>query len=185
MNLTEEKFPEYLYKLGTDPTKTTGQIYDELRERDQDLRKYLALAEASKDLETLKKGGVFVGRQPRDPLKGFLNLDRDLVIALRDHACLIWGAVDMGSNSSGDVMHFDCRLDDWEEPCSAERTPPSTSNIRAGSSPAHHARKPAADQSDRRLRVRIRNLKPRIADQKARFGSPKRKMMLSVKLLPC
>ena len=112
LNLTEEKFPEYLYKLGTDPTKTTGQIYDELRERDQDLRKYLALAEASKDLETLKKGGVFVGRQPRDPLKGFLNLDRDLVIALRDHACLIWGAVDMGSNSSGDVMHFDCRLDD-------------------------------------------------------------------------
>ena len=112
LNLSEEKFPQYLNKLGTDPTKTTGHIYDELRERDRDLRRYLALGEASEDLETLRKGGVFVGEQPRDPLKGFLNLDRDLVIALRDHACLIWGAVDMGSNSSGDVMHFDCRLDD-------------------------------------------------------------------------
>src|SRR4029453_4396778 len=48
LNLTEEKFPQYLNKLGTDSTKTTGQIYDELRERDQDLRKYLALADASK-----------------------------------------------------------------------------------------------------------------------------------------
>jgi hypothetical protein len=111
LNLTEEKFPEYLYKLGTDRTKTTGQIYDELRVRDQDLRTYLALAEASDELETLRARGVFVGEQKREPLNGFLNLDRDLVIALRDHACLIWGAVDMGSKSSGDVMHFDCRLD--------------------------------------------------------------------------
>jgi hypothetical protein len=48
----------------------------------------------------------------RDPLLGFLNLDRDLVIALRDTACLAWGAVDIGSGArgSGDMMHFDDRM---------------------------------------------------------------------------
>lgn len=43
-----------------------------------------------------------------DPATGFLNLDRDLVLALTD-AGLAWGAVDMWG-ASGDVMHFDCRL---------------------------------------------------------------------------
>jgi hypothetical protein len=45
----------------------------------------------------------------RVPANGFLNLHRDLVVALRDHGCLAWGAVDLGSNQSGDMMHFDCR----------------------------------------------------------------------------
>ena len=47
----------------------------------------------------------------RDPLRGFLSLHRDLVIALRDAAVLAWGAVDFGATESGDVMHFDCRRD--------------------------------------------------------------------------
>jgi hypothetical protein len=42
---------------------------------------------------------------------GFMDLARDLVIALRDEACLGWGAVDFGPGASGDVMHFDCRVD--------------------------------------------------------------------------
>jgi hypothetical protein len=45
----------------------------------------------------------------RRPETGFLNLHRDLVIALRDHGCLAWGAIDLGRSSSGDMMHFDCR----------------------------------------------------------------------------
>lgn len=45
----------------------------------------------------------------RDPRLGFLALPRDLVIALRDGAGLAWGAIDFGSES-GDMMHFDCRL---------------------------------------------------------------------------
>lgn len=45
----------------------------------------------------------------RDPAKGFLNLSRDLVIALRDHGCLAWGGTDLGTRQSGDMMHFDCR----------------------------------------------------------------------------
>lgn len=43
-----------------------------------------------------------------DPATGFLNLDRDFVLALTD-AGLSWGVIDMGP-ASGDVMHFDCRL---------------------------------------------------------------------------
>ena len=109
--LAEEKFPAYLHTLGNDAGKTTSQIYEELTRRDQDLRQYLALPEASADLAALRQG-VFKGSQERDPLNGFLNLDRDLVIALRDHACLVWGAVDFGSGANGDIMHFDCRLDD-------------------------------------------------------------------------
>jgi hypothetical protein len=42
---------------------------------------------------------------------GFMDLARDLVMALRDDACLGWGAVDFGPAASGDVMHFDCRVD--------------------------------------------------------------------------
>jgi hypothetical protein len=45
----------------------------------------------------------------RVPSAGFLNLERDLVVALRDHGCLAWGAIDLGPNQSGDMMHFDCR----------------------------------------------------------------------------
>jgi len=42
---------------------------------------------------------------------GFMNLERDLVIALRDIGGLSWGACDMGphSASGGDFMHFDAR----------------------------------------------------------------------------
>lgn len=115
LTLTEDKFPEYLNKLGTDASKTTGDIYDDLTQRDQDLRQYLALNEtkAKADLAELTgSGSVFRGSQPREPLNGFLNMDRDMVIALRDHACLVWGAVDFGSGANGDIMHFDCRLDD-------------------------------------------------------------------------
>jgi hypothetical protein len=42
---------------------------------------------------------------------GFMDLPRDLVIALRDDACLAWGTVDFGPSVSGDTMHFDCRVE--------------------------------------------------------------------------
>lgn len=45
----------------------------------------------------------------RKPAMGFLNLHPDLVVALRDHGCLAWGAIDLGTGQSGDMMHFDCR----------------------------------------------------------------------------
>jgi hypothetical protein len=45
----------------------------------------------------------------RSPAAGFMSLHRALVCALRDHGCLAWGAIDLGSKSNGDMMHFDCR----------------------------------------------------------------------------
>ena len=47
----------------------------------------------------------------RNPELGFLNMPEALVVALRDHACLAWGAFDLGpsNNGAGDVMHFDMR----------------------------------------------------------------------------
>ncbi|MER9255370.1 hypothetical protein NKI59_26920 [Mesorhizobium sp. M0598] len=58
------------------------------------------------DLAGLGANDGFVDRDPRN---GFLNLSRDLVIALRDFGCLAWGASDFGPGASGDIMHFDCR----------------------------------------------------------------------------
>lgn len=51
------------------------------------------------------------GRDKEAVKNGFMNLPRDLVLALREYACLAWGAVDFGPGESGDVMHFDCRVD--------------------------------------------------------------------------
>ena len=70
------------------------------------------------DLRNMRaKESPFRSGATRDPLLGFLNLDRDLVIALRDTACLAWGAVDIGpgrepdrDQGSGDMMHFDDRV---------------------------------------------------------------------------
>lgn len=45
----------------------------------------------------------------RKPVNGFLNFHSDLAVALRDHGCLAWGAIDLGGQQSGDMMHFDCR----------------------------------------------------------------------------
>jgi hypothetical protein len=43
-----------------------------------------------------------------DPATGFLNLDKDFVLAMTG-AGFAWGAVDFGG-ASGDVQHFDTRL---------------------------------------------------------------------------
>lgn len=67
----------------------------------------------AQDLESLRKNSFSAAGTPRDPRKGFLSFHRDLVLALRDVACLAWGAVDIGQGDqgSGDMMHFDCRVD--------------------------------------------------------------------------
>jgi hypothetical protein len=66
------------------------------------------LRQIGEDRTRLRAGNFGTHREPR---RGFLNLDRELVIALRDVAGLAWGAVDFGANASGDMMHFDCRRD--------------------------------------------------------------------------
>lgn len=45
-------------------------------------------------------------RGRNDTIQGFMNLKRELVIALRDQGELQWGACDLGETQSGDMMHF-------------------------------------------------------------------------------
>jgi hypothetical protein len=51
------------------------------------------------------------GSKKNEVRNGFMDLAHDLVIALRDEGCLGWGAVDFGPAQSGDMMHFDCRVE--------------------------------------------------------------------------
>lgn len=127
----------YLHVLGAGG-RSTASVYDELKRRSDDLRQYLALAgdrraleaalaarraagtpgsysnvaswsrDIRRDLRNLSRSGGNFGLL-RDPRKGFLNHHRDLVVALRDAACMAWGAIDFGCTFSGDVMHFDVR----------------------------------------------------------------------------
>ncbi len=50
----------------------------------------------------------------RDPAKGFLHLNKDLVLILRDQLFLAWGPADFGRGTfgNGDMMHFDMRTSD-------------------------------------------------------------------------
>jgi murein DD-endopeptidase MepM/ murein hydrolase activator NlpD len=127
----------YLHGLGSGGRSTTS-VYDELKRRSDDLRQYLGLAgnptalatalaarraagtpgsytdaaawsqQIAADLRTLTNSGGNFG-QRRNPRLGFLGLHRDLVVALRDAACMTWGAIDFGRRYSGDIMHFDVR----------------------------------------------------------------------------
>lgn len=63
-------------------------------------------ARIERDIASLHRKGNFKSRDPRE---GFFDLPADLVVALRDHAGLAWGAVDIGETQSGDLMHFDLR----------------------------------------------------------------------------
>ncbi len=127
----------YLHGLGSGG-RSTGVVYDELKGRSDALKTYLAFAtnptalaaavaartgtapsgspstaagwsrQVAADLRTLQQRGGNFGSH-RDPRQGYLGLHRDLVIALRDVACMAWGAIDFGPKYSGDVMHFDVR----------------------------------------------------------------------------
>jgi len=46
-------------------------------------------------------------RETRNPANGFMDLRRELVIALVSVGGMSWGASDFGSRASGDMMHFD------------------------------------------------------------------------------
>lgn len=65
--------------------------------------------QARVDLDRMRLDGSNFSPR-RDPLRGFMSMNRDLVIALRDSGRLAWGAIDFGAES-GDIMHFDARPD--------------------------------------------------------------------------
>jgi hypothetical protein len=156
LSLGHGSAPAYLSSLGSDPARSTGQVWDELKRRSQEFSTYFRLAADATALREalqadhgrgtaglledgesvdqavtrwqtrIREDRNAIVRCPSDqndgngdfcqhdpPEHGFLTLSRDLVIALREHACLAWGAVDFGPGAagSGDVMHFDARID--------------------------------------------------------------------------
>lgn len=42
-----------------------------------------------------------------------MNLNLEMVIALRDVAGLAWGGAEIAAGENGDMMHFDCRTTDF------------------------------------------------------------------------
>lgn len=50
-------------------------------------------------------------QRTRNPARGFLDLHKELVVALVEVGELRWGACDFGPQQSGDIQHFD-RVDD-------------------------------------------------------------------------
>ncbi|MBM2620816.1 hypothetical protein JIG36_35485 [Actinoplanes sp. LDG1-06] len=136
--LTARTVTAYFAALG-ESGRPTGDIWDELHRLSAELVTYLRLADDPAALRAaLRPGLTQPGETPdaaverwrsqirrdrerlvandfshgRRPENGFLKLPRDLVVALRDRACLAWGAVDFGpsADGSGDMMHFDARI---------------------------------------------------------------------------
>ena len=78
---------------------------------------WTALAEASRAADVDHWAALITAQQAAwathmgRRASGFMSLERDLVIALRDIGGLAWGACDFGphSASGGDFMHFDAR----------------------------------------------------------------------------
>jgi hypothetical protein len=83
-------------------------------------------AQIAKDHKELYHKSSFVRR---DPAKGFLDLDKRLVVALVETGGLLWGG--MYAHKGKDLMHFD-----WRGPNGAGRDNPKSWLIDAASSPA-------------------------------------------------
>jgi hypothetical protein len=81
---------------------STADVYDTLKSNSNDCIPYLKFK---------KTKPIKWGSSTRSQNEGFLNLRKELVVALRDRAGLAWGAVDLGKGNmgNGDMMHFDMR----------------------------------------------------------------------------
>jgi hypothetical protein len=88
---------------GQSPGDATNRWLGEIRQDKQNLKGAVGTVPTN-----FRQGSALTG-VPRDATKGFLTLSKDLVVALRDTACLAWGAVDFGPTVSGDFQHFDTR----------------------------------------------------------------------------
>ena len=94
----------YLNSIAESTGYDTSAAYEILKKRNDEFIAYL-----KKNPEELKYWRNSVTFDKRNPLDGFLNLNADLVYALRQIAGLAWGAIDFGPRASGDIMHFDLR----------------------------------------------------------------------------
>lgn len=97
--------PEFFSYLGTSGHDTL-RICRTLELLSLGLARSLSAGRVTLDLASTRSFDGYA-----DPARsGFFNHHEDFVIAMRDHACLVWGGVDFGRNASGDMMHFDARL---------------------------------------------------------------------------
>ncbi len=118
-------FP-YLDNIGTRLGANTNSAFWELKQRSNEFIAYLKKTPAQ--LTYWKNSKTF---DYRDPLKGFLNLDPDLVFAIRQHAGLGWGAIDFGPSASGDIMHFDMRTMGVGREINTRKTPAGADPLRS------------------------------------------------------
>ena len=95
---------EYLNSIAQSSGTDTTAAYNTLKQRNVEFIAYLRSNPS--ELTYWRSSQTFANR---NPLNGFLNLNADLVYALRQIAGLAWGAIDFGPNASGDIMHFDLR----------------------------------------------------------------------------
>jgi hypothetical protein len=102
-----ELTPAVLHALGSGSTEEADRV---LRRDHETFVEYLGGEEGADDLAALRRAPTNFPNE-RDPGNGFYSLHRELVLALRDGADMVWGAIDFGVNQSGDVMHFDVRND--------------------------------------------------------------------------
>ncbi|MCF1752340.1 M15 family metallopeptidase [Mariniradius sediminis] len=84
----------------------TNLIFDQIYLLNDLFKIYLKEIETKE--QTFWRGHSSFKSGNRNPLNGFLNLDKDLVYSLRSVANLCWGAIDFGKDN-GDIMHFDAR----------------------------------------------------------------------------
>ncbi|HET7504007.1 MAG TPA: SH3 domain-containing protein [Kofleriaceae bacterium] len=52
-------------------------------------------------------------QEGRRNASGVMNMNQEMLIALRDVAGLAWGGAEIAAGENGDMMHFDCRLTDF------------------------------------------------------------------------
>ena len=98
--------------IDTKTFKTAQSYFANLAKNNNTAAVFGKLKEHSDDcLNFLNQRSVNWGKSSRSPNRGFLNLRKEMVVALRDQAGLAWGAVDLGASSkgNGDMMHFDMR----------------------------------------------------------------------------
>lgn len=100
------KISVYLDHVGQTKGADTNDAYKELKQRNDEFIAYLKANPS--EWSYWKKSATF---QHGSSINGFLNLDKDLVYALRQIGNLAWGAIDFGpgEGANGDMMHFDLR----------------------------------------------------------------------------
>jgi hypothetical protein len=103
--LPGSKIGDYLHHIGLTAGGNTYAAYTILKKRHDQFVAYIHQPANAKVLAYWRGSFTYDNHKASN---GFLNMDPDLVFALRQKGNLAWGAIDFGG-ASGDIMHFDLR----------------------------------------------------------------------------